>query len=269
MEISFRGAVAPGRSNLHNRGPLSLEISTVNQEPIRVVVTGAAGQIGYALLPRIASGQMFGPQQPLVLQLIELPIEKAMDALQGVAMELEDCAFPLLQDLITTSDLDVGFKDADWALLVGSKPRGAGMERNDLIKENGPIFVGQGKAINDNAARDCRTVVVGNPCNTNCLIGRGHSWPAKPELWSGCIAGAFQESAFLSAFAQAGFSKVEILERSDSPWREIDGIAFRSLTVRAQKEIEAPNSTPSSASLKIIQPSPAQDDSCCEPGSCC
>lgn len=152
----------------------------MNQEPIRVVVTGAAGQIGYALLPRIASGQMFGPQQPLVLQLIELPIEKAMDALQGVAMELEDCAFPLLQDLITTSDLDVGFKDADWALLVGSKPRGAGMERNDLIKENGPIFVGQGKAINDNAARDCRTVVVGNPCNTNCLIAM-HNAPDIPK----------------------------------------------------------------------------------------
>jgi len=142
----------------------------MTKSPIHVAVTGAAGQIGYALLPRIASGQMFGPDQPVVLRMIEIPVEAAMNALKGVAMELEDCAFPLLQDMVLTSDLDEGFKDANWALLVGAKPRGKGMERGDLIKENGPIFVGQGKAINDHAASDVRVAVVGNPCNTNALI---------------------------------------------------------------------------------------------------
>ncbi len=142
----------------------------MSKSPIHVAVTGAAGQIGYALLPRIASGQMFGPDQPVVLRMIEIPHEKAMAALKGVAMELEDCAFPLLQDMVLTSDVNEGFKDANWALLVGAKPRGPGMERGDLIKENGPIFVGQGKAINDHASSDCRVAVVGNPCNTNALI---------------------------------------------------------------------------------------------------
>ncbi|MGQ0553299.1 MAG: malate dehydrogenase [Planctomycetota bacterium] len=142
----------------------------MTQKPIRVAVTGAAGQIGYALLPRIASGQMFGPDQPVILHLIEIPAEKPMQALKGVAMELDDCAFPLLAGMVLTSDLKAGFQDVDWALLVGSKPRGPGMERNDLIKENGPIFTGQGRAINDHAAKGCRTVVVGNPCNTNALI---------------------------------------------------------------------------------------------------
>jgi len=142
----------------------------VTKKPIRVAVTGAAGQIGYALLPRIAAGQMFGADQPVHLNLIEIPAEKPMAALKGVAMELEDCAFPLLAGITCTSDLTEGFRDVNWALLVGSKPRGPGMERNDLIKENGPIFTGQGKAINDHAAGDCRAVVVGNPCNTNALI---------------------------------------------------------------------------------------------------
>jgi len=142
----------------------------MTKAPIRVAVTGAAGQIGYALLPRIASGQMFGPDQPVILQLIEIPMEKPMAALAGVAMELEDCAFPLLQDMVLTSDPNVGFKDVNWALLVGSKPRGPGMERGDLIRENGPIFTGQGRAINDHGASDVRVAVVGNPCNTNCLI---------------------------------------------------------------------------------------------------
>lgn len=148
--------------------------------PVRVAVTGAAGQIGYALLPRIASGQMFGPDTPVILNLIELPIDAAMSALAGVSMELEDGAFPLLHDLVQTSDLDEGFGDCDWALLVGSKPRGPGMERNDLIKENGPIFVGQGKAINDNAKKSCRVAVVGNPCNTNALIAM-HNAPDLPR----------------------------------------------------------------------------------------
>jgi malate dehydrogenase len=138
--------------------------------PIRVAVTGAAGQIGYALLPRIASGDMFGPDQPVVLQLLEIPAEKAMASLAGVAMELDDCAFPLLQGMVLTSDPKQAFKDANWCLLVGSKPRGPGMERNDLIRENGPIFTGQGRAIAEHAASDVRVAVVGNPCNTNCLI---------------------------------------------------------------------------------------------------
>ena len=138
--------------------------------PIRVAVTGAAGQIGYALLPRIASGALFGPDQPVILHLIEIPNDKALSALRGVAMELDDCAFPLLHGIVQTSDLDVGFKGVNWALLVGAKPRGPGMERNDLLKDNGAIFVGQGKAIAKNAAADVRVAVVGNPCNTNAWI---------------------------------------------------------------------------------------------------
>jgi malate dehydrogenase len=140
------------------------------KSPIRVAVTGAAGQIGYSLLPRIASGDVFGPDQPVILQLIEIPVEKAMQALEGVAMELDDCAFPLLHGMELTSDPNEGFKDASWCLLVGSKPRGPGMERGDLIRENGPIFTGQGLAINNHASSDVRVAVVGNPCNTNCLI---------------------------------------------------------------------------------------------------
>ena len=152
----------------------------MSQAPLRVAVTGAAGQIGYALLFRIASGQMFGSDRPVILQMIEIPAEKPMQALSGVAMELEDCAFPLLHDMVLTSDPAEGFKDANWALLVGSKPRGPGMERNDLIKENGPIFTGQGRAINDHGASDIRVAVVGNPCNTNCLIAM-HSAPDLPR----------------------------------------------------------------------------------------
>ena len=152
----------------------------MSAKPIRVAVTGAAGQIGYALLPRIASGQMFGPDQPVILHLIEIPNEKALTALSGVAMELQDCAFPLLADMVLTSDLKAGFEGVSWALLVGSKPRGPGMERNDLIKENGPIFTGQGRAINDHAADDVRVCVVGNPCNTNALIAM-HNAPDVPR----------------------------------------------------------------------------------------
>jgi len=136
--------------------------------PIRVAVTGAAGNIGYALLFRIASGAMFGPDQPVALNLIE--IEPGMNALKGVAMELDDCAFPLLTEIVQTSDLSVGFKDVDWALLVGSVPRKEGMERADLLGINGKVFIGQGQAINEYAKKSVRTLVVGNPCNTNCLI---------------------------------------------------------------------------------------------------
>ena len=148
--------------------------------PIRVAVTGAAGQIGYALAFRIASGQMFGPDQPVILQMVEIPAEKPMQALEGVAMELADCAFPLLEGVVLTSDPAVGFQGASWCLLVGSKPRGPGMERGDLIRENGPIFTGQGRAINDHAASDVRVAVVGNPCNTNCLIAM-HAAPDVPN----------------------------------------------------------------------------------------
>ena len=140
---------------------------------IRIAVTGAAGQIGYSLLPRIAAGEMFGSEAKVTLQLLEIP--PALEALKGVAMELDDCAFPLLDDIIVTSDVNEAFKDANLCLLVGSKPRGPGMERSDLLKDNGKIFVGQGKAIADNAADDCRIVVVGNPCNTNCMIAASQS----------------------------------------------------------------------------------------------
>jgi malate dehydrogenase len=138
--------------------------------PIRVAVTGAAGNIGYALLFRIASGQMFGADQPLILQLLEIPVEGPQKALKGVAMELDDCAFPLLQDMVLTGEADVAFKDVNWALLVGSKPRGPGMERADLLKDNGKIFIAQGQSIDKVAADDCRIAVVGNPCNTNVMI---------------------------------------------------------------------------------------------------
>ena len=152
----------------------------MSKAPLRVAVTGAAGQIGYALLPRIANGDMFGADQPVILQLLEIPNEKAMAALAGVAMELEDCAFPLLEGVVLTSDPAHAFKEAHWCLLVGSKPRGPGMERGDLIKENGPIFTTQGRAINDHADKSVRVVVVGNPCNTNCLIAM-HSAPDVPN----------------------------------------------------------------------------------------
>src|ERR1700747_1432147 len=136
--------------------------------PINVAVTGAAGHIGYALLFRIASGQMFGPDQPLRLHLIEIPA--VLGSLEGVVMELADCAFPLLESVIPTADLNEGFRDVNWALLVGSVPRKAGMERKDLLGINGKIFIGQGQALQKNAAADVRILVVGNPCNTNCLI---------------------------------------------------------------------------------------------------
>jgi len=145
----------------------------MNTTPLRVAVTGAAGQIGYSLLFRIASGAMFGPNQPVILHLIE--IEPALPALAGVAMELDDCAFPLLKGMVPTASLDEGFRGVHWALLVGSVPRKAGMERKDLLGINGKIFVGQGEAIQKNAAPEVRILVVGNPCNTNCLIAMNNA----------------------------------------------------------------------------------------------
>lgn len=148
------------------------------EKTVKVAITGAAGQIGYALIFRIASGQMFGPDTKVELQLIEL--EPALPSLHGVAMELEDCAFPLLKNVVCTSDLNVGMKNVNWAVLVGAVPRKEGMERSDLLKINGGIFTAQGKAINDNAADDVRIFVVGNPCNTNCLIAM-HNAPRVPH----------------------------------------------------------------------------------------
>lgn len=148
-------------------------MSKFKKNPIHVAVTGAAGQISYSLLFRIASGAMLGDDQPVVLRLIE--IEPAMKALEGVAMELDDCAFPLLSDIVMTTDLNVGFENTSWALLVGAMPRKAGMERGDLLSVNGGIFGPQGRAIQENAASDIRVLVVGNPCNTNCLIARSNA----------------------------------------------------------------------------------------------
>ncbi len=151
------------------------------KDPIRVAVTGGAGQIAYSLLFRIASGEVFGPDQPVVLQIIEIP--QAMDALQGVKMELDDCAYPLVQDIVLTSDPTVGFKDVNWAILVGGKPRTKDMARADLISENGAIFVTQGKAINDYAAKDVRVLVVANPCNTNALVARSNAPGVPADRW--------------------------------------------------------------------------------------
>src|SRR6201987_5990373 len=142
----------------------------MNKPPVRVAVTGAAGQIGYALLFRIAAGEMLGPDQPLSLQLLEIPDEKAQKALTGGMMELEGCAFPLLSSMQAFSDPSAAFRDVDYALLVGARPRGPGMERRDLLAANAQIFTAQGKALNQAASRDVRVLVVGNPANTNAYI---------------------------------------------------------------------------------------------------
>jgi len=155
--------------------------------PIRVAVTGAAGNIGYALLFRIASGEMLGKDQPIILQLLEIPVEGPQKALKGVAMELEDCAFSLLTDMVLTGDPEVAFKDANWCLLVGAKPRGPGMERADLLKDNGKIFVAQGQAIDKNAAADARVAVVGNPCNTNCMIAASQAKRLSPDRFTAMV----------------------------------------------------------------------------------
>ena len=149
------------------------------KEPVRVTITGAAGQIGYALLFRVASGAMLGPDQPVILQLLE--ITPALGALKGVVMELDDCAFPLLAGTVETDDVNVAFKDTDYALLVGSRPRGPGMERKDLLEANAAIFSVQGKALNDHASKTVKTLVVGNPANTNCLIAQRNAPDLDPR----------------------------------------------------------------------------------------
>jgi len=153
-------------------------------KPIRVAVTGAAGQIGYSLLFRIASGEMLGKSQPVILQMLEIPDEKAQKALKGVMMELDDCAFPLLHGMIPTSDPMVAFKDVEIALLVGARPRGPGMERKDLLEANGKIFAPQGKALDAVASRKVKVLVVGNPANTNCLIAMKNAPGLKPAQFT-------------------------------------------------------------------------------------
>lgn len=152
------------------------------KSPVRVTITGAAGNIGYALAFRIAAGNMLGPDQPVILQLLEIP--PALPALQGVVMELNDCAFPLLAGIVATDDANVAFKDCNYALLVGAKPRGPGMERKDLLSQNGAIFGPQGKAINDHASNDIRVLVVGNPANTNCLIAQSAAPNIDPKQFT-------------------------------------------------------------------------------------
>jgi malate dehydrogenase len=166
---------------LRPRGRRIIKQSNMSKTPIRIAVTGAAGAIGYSILFRIASGQLFGPDQPVILHLVDIP--DAVPALRGVVMELEDCASPALQKLVATSDLAEGFGGINWALLIGSVSRKPGMERKDLLAINGKIFTGQGQALQKYAAKDVRILVVGNPCNTNCLIAR-HSAPEIPtERW--------------------------------------------------------------------------------------
>ena len=182
--------------------------------PVTVAVTGAAGQIGYALLFRIASGQAFGPDTPVALQLLEL--EAALPALEGVRMELDDCAFPLLDEVVTTADTDTAFSGANWALLVGAVPRREGMERKDLLSINGGIFTGQGTSIARNAADDCRVLVVGNPCNTNALIG---STAASRE-------GMPQERWFAMTMLDQSRGRSQLAAKADVPVREVKDLAI-------------------------------------------
>ncbi|HZM36856.1 MAG TPA: malate dehydrogenase [Burkholderiales bacterium] len=159
----------------------------MSKAPVRVAVTGAAGQIGYSLLFRIASGEMLGDDQPVILQTLEIPDEKAQRALRGVMMELDDCAFPLLHGMVAASDPMVAFKDAQVALLVGARPRGPGMERKDLLEANGRIFGPQGRALDQVASRDVKVLVVGNPANTNCLIAMKSAPSLKPSQFTGMM----------------------------------------------------------------------------------
>ncbi|MEJ1354286.1 MAG: malate dehydrogenase [Candidatus Sedimenticola sp. (ex Thyasira tokunagai)] len=152
------------------------------KKPVKVTITGAAGHIGYALAFRIASGEMFGPEQPVILRLLEIP--QALSSLNGVGMELEDCALPLLHDVVLTDDPSIGFRETDYAILIGAKPRGKGMERKDLITENAKIFSAQGKSINDNASKDVRVLVVGNPANTNALIAASNAPDLNPRQFT-------------------------------------------------------------------------------------
>lgn len=184
----------------------------MSKKPIRIAITGAAGQIGYALLFRIASGAVFGPDQPVKLNLIEIP--NALDRLKGVIMELDDCAFPLLEEIVATTDLNEGFTDANWALLVGSVPRSKGMERNDLLNINGGIFTSQGKAIEANAASDVRIIVVGNPCNTNCLIAMNNAPKIPKDRW------------FAMTMLDENRAKAQLAEKAKQPVNSISNMTI-------------------------------------------
>ena len=180
--------------------------------PIKVAVTGAAGQIGYSLLPRIASGAIFGPDQPVDLHLIEIP--PALKVLEGVVMELHDCAFPLLHNVLATADLNEGFRGVNWALLVGSVPRRAGMERKDLLGINGEIFVEQGRALAESAGSDLRVLVVGNPCNTNCLIAMNNAKQVPADRW------------FAMTRLDENRAKTQLALKSNSHWRHVSNMAI-------------------------------------------
>ncbi len=179
------------------------------KQPVRVAVTGAAGQIGYALLFRIAAGEMLGKDQPVILQLLE--ITPALKALEGVVMELRDCAFPLLQDITTSDDANVAFQDADYALLVGARPRGPGMERKDLLEANGAIFTVQGNALNDHASPDVKVLVVGNPANTNALIAMNNAPDLKPEQFTAMTR--LDHNRAISQLADKTNSKVTAIKK--------------------------------------------------------
>jgi malate dehydrogenase len=187
-------------------------MATSNPSPVHVTVTGAAGQIGYSLLFRIASGAMLGEDQPLVLRLLE--IEPAMKALEGVVMELDDCAFPLLTDVVATSDLATAFDGTNWALLVGSIPRKAGMERGELLGVNGGIFEPQGRAIAEHAAADVRILVVGNPCNTNCLIARSNAKDVPEDRW------------FAMTRLDENRAKSQLARKAGAPVRDVTNMAI-------------------------------------------
>lgn len=174
---------------------------------VKVAVTGAAGQIGYSILPRLVSGEVFGPDTQIDLHLLE--ITPALKALEGVVMELNDCAFPLLNDIVVTDDPKTAFDGVNWALLIGSKPRGKGMERGDLIRENGPIFVGQGQALNERAADDVRVVVVGNPANTNCLIAMNNA-PDIPDERFSALTRLDQNRAYAQLAQKAGVKVTDV-----------------------------------------------------------
>ena len=184
----------------------------MSKKPIRIAITGAAGQIGYALLFRIASGAVFGPDQPVKLNLIEIP--NALDRLKGVIMELDDCAFPLLEEIVATTDLNEGFTDVNWALLVGSVPRSKGMERYDLLNINGGIINSQGKAIEANAASDVRIIVVGNPCNTNCLIAMNNAPKIPKDRW------------FAMTMLDENRAKAQLAEKAKQPVNSISNMTI-------------------------------------------
>jgi malate dehydrogenase len=182
------------------------------KSPVHVTVTGAAGQIGYALVHQIANGTLLGPDQPVVLRLLE--IEPVMKALEGVVMELEDGAHPMLEDVVATSDLNTAFDGASWCLLVGSIPRKAGMERRDLLSINGSIFKPQGEAINKHAASDVRVLVVGNPCNTNCLIARSNAPDVPDDRW------------FAMTRLDENRAKTQLAKKAGAPVRDVSNLAI-------------------------------------------